>query len=57
MLAGLATGPGQAGSQAEAAQPAFPPPAGVPAFTLGAASNEARPASARRRVTVKRRQR
>ena len=57
MLAGLATGPGQAGSQAEAAQPAFPPPAGIPSFTLGAASNEARPASARRRVTLKRRNR
>ena len=57
MLAGLPTGQGQAGSQAEAAQSAFPPPAGIPAFTLGAASNEARPVSARRRVTVKRRQR
>ncbi len=57
MLAGLATGQGQAGRQAETAQPAFPSSAGTPAFTLGAATNEVRPASARRRVTLKRRQR
>ncbi|KAL0017880.1 hypothetical protein WJX77_007036 [Trebouxia sp. C0004] len=54
---GLCSGQGQVGSQAEAAQPVLPQPAGIPAFTLGAASNEARPASARRRVTLKRRQR